>query len=91
MASTPVFLPEKSHGQRNLVGYRPWDSQKSEPFSKHSTLAVKALTHEFEEHRFSPQYYLTQSTFRWDWGKGSVLIFWSFSVSLGFLLQAQSK
>ena len=21
---TPVFLPEKSHGQRNLAGYRPW-------------------------------------------------------------------
>ena len=25
--STPVFLPGKSHGQRNLVGYSPW-SQK---------------------------------------------------------------
>ena len=22
---TPVFLPEKSRGQRNLVGYSPWD------------------------------------------------------------------
>ena len=21
---TPVFLPEKSHGQRNLAGYSPW-------------------------------------------------------------------
>ena len=21
---TPVFLPEESHGQRNLVGYSPW-------------------------------------------------------------------
>ena len=21
---TPVFLPGKSHGQRNLVGYSPW-------------------------------------------------------------------
>ena len=21
---TPVFLPEKSHGQRNLVAYSPW-------------------------------------------------------------------
>ena len=21
---TPVFLPEKSHGQRSLVGYSPW-------------------------------------------------------------------
>ena len=24
MAPTPVFLPGKSHGQRNLVGYSPW-------------------------------------------------------------------
>ena len=22
--STPVFLPEKSHGERSLVGYSPW-------------------------------------------------------------------
>ena len=22
--STPVFLPEKSHGQKNLVGYSQW-------------------------------------------------------------------
>jgi hypothetical protein len=21
---TPVFFPEKSHGQRSLVGYSPW-------------------------------------------------------------------
>ena len=25
---TPVFLPGESHGQRNLVGYRPWDQQQ---------------------------------------------------------------
>ena len=24
MAPTPIFLPEKSHGQRILVGYSPW-------------------------------------------------------------------
>ena len=24
MATTLVFLPGKSHGQRNLVGYSPW-------------------------------------------------------------------
>ena len=24
MATTPVFLLGKSHGQRSLVGYRPW-------------------------------------------------------------------
>ena len=24
MATHSVFLPEKSHGQRSLVGYSPW-------------------------------------------------------------------
>ena len=24
MATTPVFLPGKSHGQKSLVGYSPW-------------------------------------------------------------------
>ena len=24
MATTPVFLPGESHGQRSLVGHRPW-------------------------------------------------------------------
>ena len=27
---TPVLLPGKSHGQRSLVGYRPWGSKKSD-------------------------------------------------------------
>ena len=26
---TPVFLPGKSHGQRNLVGYSPWGCKES--------------------------------------------------------------
>ena len=26
---TPVFLPRKSHGQRSLVGYSPWDCKES--------------------------------------------------------------
>ena len=26
---TPVFLPEKSHGQRTLVSYRPWGCKAS--------------------------------------------------------------
>ena len=25
---TPVFLPEKSHGQRSLVGYSPWGCKR---------------------------------------------------------------
>ena len=24
MQSTPLFLPEKSHGRRSLVGFSPW-------------------------------------------------------------------
>ena len=27
---TPVFLPDKSHGQRSLVGYSPWGCQESD-------------------------------------------------------------
>ena len=27
---TPVFLPGKSHGRRNLVGYSPWGRNKSD-------------------------------------------------------------
>ena len=26
--SAPVFLPEKSHGQRSLAGYSPWDGKR---------------------------------------------------------------
>ena len=29
---TPVFLPGKFHGQRSLVGYSPWGSQRSRPW-----------------------------------------------------------
>ena len=27
---TPVFLPGKSHGQRNLEGYSPWGHKESD-------------------------------------------------------------
>ena len=26
----PVYLPGKSHGQRSLVGYSPWDFKESD-------------------------------------------------------------
>ena len=29
MATTPVFLPGESHGQRSLVGYSPWRTKES--------------------------------------------------------------
>ena len=30
MQPTPVFLPEKSHGQRSLTGYSPWGHKESD-------------------------------------------------------------
>ena len=27
---TPIFLPGKSHGWRDLVGYRPWGREESD-------------------------------------------------------------
>ena len=30
MATTPVFLPGESYGQRSLVGYSPWDHKESD-------------------------------------------------------------
>ena len=35
--STPVFLPGKSHGQRSLMGYSPWDYEQSDIISQLST------------------------------------------------------
>jgi len=29
MATTPVFLPGESHGQRSLTGYSPWGHKES--------------------------------------------------------------
>ena len=33
MQPTPVFLPGKSHGQRSLIGYRPWGCKESDTTS----------------------------------------------------------
>ena len=30
MATTPVFLPGESHGQRSLAGYAPWSCKESD-------------------------------------------------------------
>ena len=34
---TPVFLPEESHGERSLVGYRPWGHKGSDTTERVST------------------------------------------------------
>ena len=30
MATTPVFMPGKSHGHKSLVGYSPWAHRESD-------------------------------------------------------------
>ena len=35
---TPVFLPGKSHGQRNLVSYSPWGCKESDKTERLSTI-----------------------------------------------------
>ena len=40
---TPVFLPEKFHGQRSLAGYSPWshkESDTTEGLSMHAGYAL---------------------------------------------------
>ena len=39
MATTPVFLPEESHGQRSLVGYSPWGHKELDMTEQLSTYA----------------------------------------------------
>ena len=38
--ATPVFLPEKSHGQRSLVGYSPWGHKESDTTKRLSPTLV---------------------------------------------------
>ena len=40
MQPTPVFLPGKSHGQRNLVGYSPRGHQESDTTEQTCTWEV---------------------------------------------------
>ena len=42
--STPVFLPEKSHGQRSLVGYSPKGRKESDPTEQLSRAQSKILS-----------------------------------------------
>ena len=30
MATTPVFLPGKSHGEKRLMGYNPWGHKETD-------------------------------------------------------------
>ena len=41
---TPVFLPGKSHGQRSLEGYSPWDRKESDTTEKLTLVLPQATT-----------------------------------------------
>ena len=40
MAPTPVFLPEKSYGQRSLVGYSPWGRKELDTAERLNTMVT---------------------------------------------------
>jgi len=40
MATTPVFLPEKSHGLRSLVAYSPVGRKELDPTERLSTHTI---------------------------------------------------
>ena len=43
---TPVFLPEKSHGQRSLDGYSSWGCKESD-MTEHARMRATALQRSF--------------------------------------------
>ena len=53
MATTPVFLPGKSHGQRSLAGYSTWGHQESD--------TTKAIEHARTHLLFSGALHSVQS------------------------------
>ena len=52
---TPVFLPGKSHGRRNLVGYSPWGQKKKKEkkntLNNYLQLQVIGNTHNLPDRR----------------------------------------
>ena len=40
---TPVFLPGESRGQRNLVGYSPWDCKESDTTERLTHIHIRNL------------------------------------------------
>ena len=42
---TPVFLPGKSHGQRNLVGYSPWGCKELDTTEEACNIDVYVFIH----------------------------------------------
>ena len=42
---TPVFLPGEPHGQRSLVGFRPWDRKESDTTERLTHTHTHTHTH----------------------------------------------
>ena len=52
---TPVFLPEKSRGQRSLAGYHPWGHRVGHDGATESTSSHHQLLCEYEKGEFRIQ------------------------------------
>ena len=46
---TPVFWPEKSHGQRSLAGYSPWACKKSDMAEHGHSTSDTAISQRYKE------------------------------------------
>ena len=63
MAPTPVLLPGKSHGQRNLVGYILWGCKELD-MAERLTLSFsyfRAQCHHFRETTLTPEFSMIKS------------------------------
>ena len=61
---TPVFLPGKSHGQRNLEGYSPWGCKDSDTI-EHTDTHIHSLSLFFFFSLFFGCCFITANHFRW--------------------------
>ena len=46
---TPVFLPEKSHGQRSLAGYSQWARRESDMIEHEHNTTIDTLEHKISK------------------------------------------
>ena len=76
LITTPVFLPEKFHGQRSLVGYSPWGPKELHTtewlHSLHWWHSGKESTCQFRRHRFDS--WVRKIPWRRKWQSNPVLL-----------------
>ena len=61
--STPVFLPEESHGQRSLAGYRPWGCRVGHNWSNLAPMYAHNIS-SIQSKRFGEMYFTSHLGFR---------------------------